>query len=228
MMEYRLVRSKRKTLSLQISPEGELVVHAPKNCPKSYIDQFVTSKEGWIKAHQAKVQSALAERQRFRLREGDDLPFFGKSLTVHLAEEDRVRLDLEEGIITLPPLPVERLSGAVGTVYKKAGQPLLRQRLDHWAEKMGISYGKLTMSSAVRRWGSCSSDGNIHISWYLLMAPMDAIDYVLVHELSHRREFNHSPAFWAIVAQYIPDYKERKAALRQVQESLFSQGWTKK
>lgn len=227
MIEYHLIRSGRKTLSLQITGEGEVLVRAPKNCPRSYIDQFVASKEGWIRPHQAKVMASLAERERFCLREGSVLPFFGKELTVHLEEGNRIRLDPTAGTITLPPRPVEEIASAVGTAYKKAGQPLLWQRLDFWAEKMGISYGKLTMSSAVRRWGSCSGRGDIRISWYLLMAPMEAIDYVLVHELSHRREFNHSPAFWAIVETYIPDYRKRKTVLRQVQQTLFAQGWSR-
>jgi hypothetical protein len=104
----------------------------------------------------------------------------------------------------------------------------VRQRLDDWAKIMGISYGKVSLSGAIRRWGSCSYQGDIRISWMLLFASREAIDYVLVHELAHRREFNHSARFWAIVETYLPDWRQRRQELRQLQAQLFAQGWSAK
>ncbi len=226
-MDYKLVRSKRKTISFSVTAEGQILVRAPWNCPRSYIDQFVSSRGRWIAGRQEAIWEALARREEFQIREGDTLPFFGEHFSVIFRAGNLATMDLDEKRIRLPERSVEQLRPLLGQLYKKYGLPLLRRRLDFWAGQMGIAYETLHMSSAVRRWGSCSNQGNIRISWYLLMAPERAIDYVLVHELAHRKHFDHSPAFWALVARYIPDYKEQKTALRETQNRLFSQGWSK-
>ena len=171
MIPYTLTRSNRKTVAIQIAKDGTLLVRAPKRCPRSYIDQFVAAKEPWILTHQAQAQDALARRSQFQLREGDALSFFGRPLTVHLRQDHLSAMDLEMGTIRLPEASVAELRPLVGALYKKYGLPLLRRRLDAWAGRMGVSYEDLKMSSAVRRWGSCSYSGTIRISWYLLFAP---------------------------------------------------------
>lgn len=227
MIEYRLVRSRRKTISLQITMEGEVLVRAPMRCAKRQIDQFVASKEDWIVTHQAQVQEALKERQEFRLQEGDTIPFMGRPMTVHFRQGNLAAMDVDMGTIRLPEVDMEQLRPRVAELYQKYGLPLLRRRLHTFAGEMGVSYEDVKMSSAVRRWGSCSRTGRIRISWYLLMAPERAIDYVLIHELAHRKHFDHSRAFWATVETYMPDYRKQKEALRETQEQLFSQGWSK-
>lgn len=228
MIQYRLIRSKRKTLSLQITPEGEVLVRAPLRCGKAYIDSFVASKEEWIRSHQARVLSVKQQQADFRPCQADTLSFCGIELKVVPAVGNTVRLDLDQNEIHLPDVSVSELKPAIAKLYRKAGKPWLKQRLDNWSRVMGISYGELKFSSALRRWGSCSPEGNINISWYLLFAPVEAIDYVLVHELAHRVEFNHSKAFWAVVERYVPDYKIRKKLLQGVQQKLLSQGWSVK
>lgn len=227
-MEYRIVRSKRKTLSLQITQQGEVLVRAPMNCPKDYIDRFVHSKEAWITEHLSSVQGYLASQAAFRPVELETMRFCGKELKVIPAEGNIVRLDLRNMEIHLPDASVQALLPSVEKLYKRAGLPWLKQRMDHWARIMSISYGEVKFSSALKRWGSCSAAGNIRITWMLLFAPPSAIDYVLVHELAHRRVFDHSSAFWAVVEQYVPDYKRQKLLLKQLSEELYAQGWSKK
>lgn len=227
-MEYRLVRSNRKTLYMQLTQQGELVVRAPNRCPKSYIDQFVLSKENWIQENQKKIQAEIAARQQFRPAHMGTMSFCGIELRVLPCKENRVSLNLETGELLLPDLPVEVLRPGLAKVYKQAGSPYLEQRLNHWSEIMGISYRQLKLNSALRRWGSCSREGNINITWFLLFAPERAIDYVLVHELAHRRQFNHSKAFWALVEQYMPDYRQQKEVLLSVQRRLVKEGWSVK
>lgn len=227
-MEYQLIRSDRKTLYLKLTQGGELVVRAPNRCPKSYIDQFVLSKETWIRENQKKIQAEIAARQQFRPAYMGTMAFCGIELKVVPTREKRVSLDLTRGQIFLPDLSVEELRPGLAKVYKQAGRPYLEQRLQYWAEIMGISYGQLKLNSALRRWGSCTQDGNINITWFLMFAPERAIDYVLVHELAHRRQFNHSKAFWAIVRQYMPDYQQQKKELLAVQQNLVKEGWSVK
>ena len=228
LTDYQLIRSNRKTISLQITEAGEVLVRAPRRCPRSYIDSFVQSKERWIMQHRAQVQASLETRQEFRLKPGDSLGFCGEEYRVQLTKERRCSLDLEQKVITLPDTPVQDIRQIVERLYRRGGLPWVEERLRYWAGKMGVTYGKVNLSSAVRRWASCSANGNIHVSWLLLFAPMEAIDYVLVHELCHRVEFNHSPAFWRLVAQYQPDYPAQKQVLRQLHQRLYAQGWIQK
>lgn len=95
------------------------------------------------------------------------------------------------------------------------GVECFRRKIEEWSGKMGISHGRVTIRDQKTRWGSCSSKGNLNFSWRLLMMPEEIMDYVVVHELAHRREMNHSPRFWQIVGEYIPDYAVRKQWLRE-------------
>lgn len=97
---------------------------------------------------------------------------------------------------------------------KKLAREILPKKTAYFAEIMGVSYGRITVTSAKTRFGSCSSEGNISYSYRLMLYPDEAIDYVVVHELAHRRQMNHSPEFYKIVASVFPDYKYRKALLK--------------
>ena len=222
-MEYTLIRSNRKTLCVQISPEGKVIVRAPRRCPRGYVDQFVRSKAAWIQEHQAMVQNMLAQRENFSFQTGDCLPFCGRDLTVKIAPHCRVYLTATAAY--LPRGDVKRIRKPLLAACQKAAYPWLKERLDGWAGRMGLAYRELKISTAKRRWGSCSRDGVIRISAYLLLAPEGAIDYVLVHELAHRRVFDHSRAFWAVVEAYIPDWKYWRGVLRDVQQRLSCQGF---
>jgi len=90
---------------------------------------------------------------------------------------------------------------------------------------MGLSPNSLKINSAKTRWGSCSSKANLNFSWMLMMADDEVIDYIVVHELAHLRQMNHSPQFWEIVEKYIPDYKERKKRLKLLQLKLNEEDW---
>ncbi|MCD7841562.1 MAG: M48 family metallopeptidase [Lachnospiraceae bacterium] len=99
---------------------------------------------------------------------------------------------------------------------KKAAAMYIPERVAYFADRMGISYGRITIREQKTRWGSCSSAGNLNFNWKLMLVPKELLDYVIVHELAHRREMNHSPQFWAIVEQELPDYRERRQRLKNV------------
>ncbi len=99
---------------------------------------------------------------------------------------------------------------------KKAAAMYIPERVAYFAARMGISYGRISIREQKTRWGSCSSAGNLNFNWKLMLVPKEFLDYVIVHELAHRREMNHSPRFWAIVEQELPDYKERRKQLKAI------------
>lgn len=99
--------------------------------------------------------------------------------------------------------------------FRNRAREVLRDRADHFAALLGVGYARLTVRDTRSRWGSCSSRGGLNFSWRLILAPPDVLDYLVVHELAHRRELNHSPRFWAIVAAHCPEYPSREAWLKE-------------
>jgi hypothetical protein len=214
-MEYTVIRSDRRTLCIQIDREGRVIVRAPRRCEKGYIDQFVRDHAQWVEEHQRAAENSIKAREDFSFHTGDTISFCGRTLTVRLAPGCRVRLGREN--LYLPSGDPEAVKKSLLDACKRAAAPWLKDRLDAWAAQMGLHYQELRLSTAKTRWGSCSRDGVIRISVFLLFAPERAIDYVLVHELAHRRVFNHSAAFWQVVARTMPDYKQWRDCLKQVQ-----------
>ena len=167
-LTYRLVRSDRKTVSLQIMPEGELVVRAPKAMKRGEIDRFVESKRGWVEKHLRNVEPEVPRMTQAEF-------------------EELVRQALE-------------------VIPRVAAQ---------FAPVVGVTYGHITIRNQRTRWGSCSSQGNLNFNCLLLRAPQEVLAYVVVHELCHRKEMNHSPKFWAEVERVLPNYRESKRWLKE-------------
>ncbi len=172
-MEYRVIRSARRTLALEITPEGEILVRAPSAVSDREIAAFAASHRAWVESH---LPVVLARRR--------------------------------------PPLTKEEEA-----TLRRLAKADLPARTARWAARMGIEYTGVTITSARHRFGSCNSRGGICYSFRLLELPEEVIDYVVVHELAHRLEMNHSPRFYAIVARYLPDYRRRRALLRSLPHS---------
>jgi hypothetical protein len=100
-------------------------------------------------------------------------------------------------------------------VYRKKAGEKLRERVAFFAEKMKVDYGRISVKAAKTRWGSCSAEGNLNFHWKLILMPPEVLDYVVVHELAHRKEMNHSPRFWKEVEMILPDYRKRRLWLKE-------------
>lgn len=162
----RLIRARRKTLSIRITQEGNLEIRAPLGMPKGEIEAFLKEKAQWIETHRAKVLAEYAQGQEAPLGEEEILT---------LAEQMRQRLP---------------------------------EKLNRHAASMGVTFGRVTIRCQQTRWGSCSSRGNLNFNCLLMLAPEEVLDYVVVHELAHRKQMNHSALFWQEVARECPDYKK--------------------
>lgn len=115
----------------------------------------------------------------------------------------------EKTVISLNPQQIRQA--------RNDAERLLKERCSFFAEQMGVTYGTIKVNRAARRWGSCNSKGNLNFTYRLLFVPAPLVDYIVVHELAHRKELNHSKRFWLVVEQTMPDYLLRRAALRQVE-----------
>lgn len=172
-IEYELIYSQRKTLSIQITREGNIVVRAPKRMAKRLIVKFLKENEDWIRTRQQEIKEASYSQ-------------ISKGLT----EKERA----------------DYIEQAKAVISKKAA---------YYAQIMGVTYNRITIRDQKTRWGSCSAKGNLNFNWKLMLAPEKVLDYVVIHELAHRREMNHSSRFYAVLAEVMPEYKEWQKWLRE-------------
>ncbi|WP_346909055.1 M48 family metallopeptidase [Faecalicatena orotica] len=177
--KYEIIYSSRKTLAIQITPDGSVKVRAPKRCPKSTIECFLNEKESWILKH---VNKAMQN----------------------------------------PPVMKNLLSVQERNRYIKIARDIFTQKTAYYASILNVTYGRISIREQKTRWGSCSSEGNLNFNWRLIFAPEEVLDYIVVHELAHRREMNHSQAFYAIVKSILPDYKKSQKWLRDNGRSLWT------
>ncbi len=205
-LSYRLVRARRRTLSLLVEAEG-VQVRAPRHATLTDIEAFIREKERWIKKH-----LAAPRRVPFVWQAGTRLPWLGRTVTLTLRHgETGVWLsedDLEVGFADGASLR-ERVLGWM------RGQALefFRDRVAKLSGPHGLRVSSVGLSDARTRWGSCGCNGRILLNWRLMMLPPPLIDYVAAHELAHLCELNHSPRFWDIVALLYPDHRSARREL---------------
>ncbi|MDR2903136.1 MAG: M48 family metallopeptidase [Clostridiales bacterium] len=218
-MHYKIIRSNRKTLAVYITKNAEVEVRAPLRLPEAKIAAFVRSKESWILSHRAKAAERLEQRAAQKNTRADKLPYLGKDYAVARVPDGRtLAFDTEKFI--LPDLPFGELKSSVINLYKKLAQPVVEERVRHFAAQMRVVPSAVKINGATKRWGSCSGKNSLNFSWMLAAAEPRLIDYVVVHELAHITEHNHSARFWAIVAQTLPEYKIAEKKLKELHQRL--------
>lgn len=173
--EITLIRSRRKSLAIEITPELQVVVRAPARMPVREINAFVLEKDDWIHAHLQQMAEKKRLREQYR-------------------EQALSKEELQE----------------LATQAMK----LIPQKVHYYAQIIGVTYGRITIRNQRTRWGSCSGKGNLNFNCLLLLMPEEVLDYVVVHELCHRKEMNHSARFWEEVEKILPDYRQRRKWLK--------------
>ena len=191
-MNITIVRSNRKTLAIQINPDLSVTVRAPIYASQREIERILKEKEGWIQKHIEKIREQEAKRKEMYGEKGE----YGKSAEREYLSNEEIHKLAEKALEYIP------------------------KRVSYFAKQIGVTYGKITIRNQKTRWGSCSSKGNLNFNCLLMLTPPEVIDYVVVHELCHRKEMNHSGAFWAEVEKVIPDYKEQIKWLKENGEKI--------
>lgn len=223
MINYTLTRSKRKTLALYVR-DGKVEARAPLKMPVRDIDKFVKTKEKWIMDRLARSSEQLEQRESFALNYGDMVLYRGNHFPI--AAKDGNRIGFDNSAFRMPPsLTSEQIKAACVQIYRALAKHVLTVKTQDFAKKMSATPTAVKINGAKTRWGSCSGRKNINFSWRLIMADDEVIDYVVVHELAHLTEMNHSERFWTIVEAVLPDFRERKARLRELQKRLAAENW---
>ena len=221
ILEFTLRRSNRRSIGFIIDDAG-LRVAAPRWITVGEIDNAIREKQHWILTKLAERRERATRIQTVAMRwvDGATLPYLGGPLTLRLrALQDKViRLDdtTTELIVCLPADSSEQqIKDRVQAWLQVEARRVFGERLPLYAARLGASYRSYTLSSATRQWGSCTADGRIRLNWRLIHFSLPLIDYVVAHELSHLREMNHGPQFWATVQSIFPEFEAARKMLRQ-------------
>lgn len=224
-IEYELKLSVRKTIGIRVNAR-QVLVGAPQGIPLKDIDAFVLSRFDWIMqaldASRAIGQKAREQAEE-SFAEGAPIPVEGRNHTLRLvrAAKKSVRMEGSALIVSGADQSAEAVKAQVKKFLVERAMERLSERVKHFGAIMGKSPGRITIREQKTRWGSCSSLGNLNFNWKLIMAPPEALDYVVIHELCHMIEMNHSPAFWAQVERRMPDYKKWRDYLKKGIQSPF-------
>jgi len=209
---HSLIRSRRRTICLTITENAQIVVKAPFWTTMRYIEDFVNKKQRWI----AKKLKDINERPKAKTKEyenGEEFLYLGKIYKLRIVPSHIPVQLKDELVISTNIWPKHK--EAIKLWYQKEAAKIIGERCSHFSEIMECEPTNIRISNARRRWGSCSARGKLNFSWRLVMAPMEVLDYVVVHELAHLHQLNHSRKFWAKVKSVFPDYKERQKWLRK-------------
>mgnify|MGYP000540394469 FL=1 len=175
-MEVTVIKSRRKTIAIQVNSDLSVTVRAPRSASEKDIEEILKKKKAWISKHIEKIK------------------------------ETKERFEAE---------PTEKLTREKVIALAEEALKVIPERVEYFAKVIGVTYGKITVRNQKTRWGSCSSKGNLNFNCLLMLAPPEVLDYVVVHELCHRKQMNHSKAFWLEVEKVLPDYKEARKWLKE-------------
>ena len=181
METIKIVKSNRKTFSLEVKRDGSVVLRAPIFASNRQIEEFYNKNKAWLEKHIIENEKRT-EKSRF-------YPAF---------TEDEIK------------------------ALKARAKQYIPQRVEYWAEIIGVKYNSVSIRAQKTRWGSCSSKGNLNFNCLLMLTDTEAIDYVVIHELCHIKELNHSKRFWSLVEAYMPNYKEVQKHIKSMELQIFS------
>jgi predicted metal-dependent hydrolase len=231
----RKVRVRRKsyqrTLSLSMKPNGEIVVVAARSIPLKMITRFVMDSWPWVLEQMEKMSELRSRFPQKKYEVGEYFPVMGLqySLKVEPTKNRRHVVRLESGnlIVELPEkmATVQKdsflgLRSIVYNYYEELGKRVLAERVFINSQKLQLYPQSITYRNQKTRWGSCSPNGNISLNWRLVAAPLEVIDYVIIHELCHLEHHNHSKSFWKLVEKHSPRWKKIRHWLHENQYSF--------
>ncbi|MFA6521319.1 MAG: SprT family zinc-dependent metalloprotease [Candidatus Gracilibacteria bacterium] len=197
----KIIRSRRRSIALHIAEDATLTVRAPMMTTLGYIKRLVFAKRAWIIKKQTHILKNGGGNKPKEFINDEEFFYLGKIY--------KLKTENYEGV------SLAKRRAKMIEWYQAQALPKITERANFYSEKMGWKFKSISITKAERRWGSCSHNNAIHFSWKLIMAPLDVVDYVVVHELAHIPEKNHSKKFWDKVATILPDYKARRKWLRE-------------
>ena len=217
LIDIEIIRSNRTTLCLSIKDDGRVIVKAPQFLTEAKIREIIDNKAEWILTKRKEVLQHQRKKVKREYVSGATLLYMGQELPMEIVEGKKSNVTMKEGkfFITTSSIEEEFMQKLLKKWYKKQSMDYLTKRVAYYSQNMNVSYASISIKSRKKQWGTCDNQGNLTFSWRLIMATEEAIDYVIVHELCHRKYMDHSKSFWGEVKKVLPDYKEREKWLEE-------------
>lgn len=203
--EFKIVRSKRKSIAIIILPNGVVEVRAPKYVPEFAIKAFVKSKSDWIDERQAFVLKNKTTPKKFV--NGEKFLYLGKEYQLLLGPY--IHIEIKDEAMNFPLALAARGHDALEKWYIKQAKIVIKSLVEEYSKRMSLPYNGISFSDTSSKWGSCAPDNRLQFNWRLIMAPLLVIRYVVIHELVHTEEKNHKTLFWNRVRSKNPSYKNQ-------------------
>ncbi|OIR11575.1 hypothetical protein GALL_70700 [mine drainage metagenome] len=215
-ISYTLKRSgRRRSIGLRIDERG-LTVNMPLRASEKWLHSVLQDKADWVVKQLEGWQSKRVPPISWA--EGARIPFRGETFLLTLTPKSRGAMPQLHGEVLHVPVGLEaetaHIEKAVLLWYRQEALRVFQECVEHFAPLLQVAPREIRLSAARTQWGSCTVRGVVRLNWQLVKMPLHLIDYVVVHELAHLVEMNHSPAFWRVVESACPDYKQCRAELR--------------
>lgn len=215
----QVIWRKRKTMTLRVEPDGQVRILVPWHTRSQDVLRFAKAHLSWILRHREEVLVRQRARCRLVSLSGGVLPVLGEQTSYRVkvlpGHKDEVRAEAGGLCVTLGAAQEQRLREALEAYLKTVARETIAQRIRFYQPHFTCTPRSVRVGSAQTRWGSCSGQNRLNFCWRIAMAPLPVLDYLVVHEMSHMEHHDHSPAFWAKVAQILPDYAQRRRILRE-------------
>ena len=209
--QANIIRDNRKNVKITISTKGELFVFAPKRLSIEKLKEIVEQKQEWIQRKIAYIKSEL-EKNKYIITNQDFL-LYGKGYKIEYYNNKKITV--EDDKILFPIDKKDNLIESLKKWYKKLANQILIPRLNQLATKLNLKYSMAKIVDVKAKWGSCDSKQNIKLNYKLIMLPYQLIDFVLIHELIHLIELNHSKQYFLLLSKALPDWKQRRAQIKK-------------
>ena len=206
---------RRKTLEITVERDGALVVKAPDGTDTGLIEAFVREKKFWLYQKLAEKDVLTGPVASKEFVTGEGFPYLGRSYRLLLVDDQDVPLKLSGGRFALRRADTPEGRKHFVAWYVDRGRAWLRRRVGRWSSRMGLEPAGIEVRDLGFRWGSCGAAGTVNFHWATVLLPSSVIDYVIVHELAHLKEPNHTPEFWMRVERTMADYEVRKQWLAE-------------
>ncbi len=204
---HSIVRTKRKTIGIKIDKDANVKVRAPLGIPLKEIDKIVETKRDWIEKKLAEIKAKSEKKLKVSYKDKAVFYFLGKPARLIITDSKDTAFEFRDNKFRLSRRYLEHAPDLFSYYYKEKAKGFFNYLARDIAKHVGVSFNNLRISNAKKRWGSCSSKGNLNINWRLIMAPEHVIEYIMCHEITHLIELNHSRRFWEIVSRLDPDYQ---------------------
>ena len=210
----QVIRTTRKTFSLEIKPDGRLIVRAPKYATQAQILDLVAIKKTWIEKSRARMAHTFAKHKPKNFKPGETFWYLGEQYPLKMKNRSRPPLELD-GVFLLSRTHKNQAKEVFIAWYREESRTITHNFIREYQEKYHFKVNQVRITSARTRWGSCSTKNNINFTYRLCMAPLRVIDYVVLHELIHLKHHNHSKAFWNGVENIKPEYRKDRDWLKK-------------